>query len=113
MAWRVVRRSTRHAWTCVRELVGFIWATGMTANHQQVSPHWRAATISEIDRARRHEQPCLDSDHVLDAPRVRHPVVNGRVVVRDAKLTSMELPQPVERHNCLAADLAVAAACNR
>ena len=44
-------------WTCARELVGFIWATGITASHQQVSPHWGAATISEIDRARRYEQP--------------------------------------------------------
>ncbi|MEO7851379.1 MAG: hypothetical protein ABIR94_03860 [Rubrivivax sp.] len=77
-------------------MVGFIWATGMTASHQHVSPHWGAATISEIDRARRHEQPCVHSDHVLAAPRVRHSMVNGRVVVLDAKLTSMELPRPVE-----------------
>jgi cytosine/adenosine deaminase-related metal-dependent hydrolase len=35
-------------------------------------------------------------------PRVRHSVVNGRVVVRDGQLTTIELPLLVERHNALA-----------
>ena len=34
--------------------------------------------------------------------RVRHVVVNGRVVVRDAQLTTLELPELIERHNRLA-----------
>ena len=38
-------------------------------------------------------------------PRVRHSIVNGRVVVRDGQLTTIELPMLVERHNALAAQL--------
>lgn len=38
-------------------------------------------------------------------PRVRHSIVNGRVVVRDGRLTTIELPQLVERHNAFAASL--------
>jgi cytosine/adenosine deaminase-related metal-dependent hydrolase len=43
-------------------------------------------------------------------PRVRHSIVNGRVVVRDGRLTTLELPPLIERHNRLAAQLAEAAA---
>jgi len=42
-------------------------------------------------------------------PRVRHSIVNGRVVVRDGRLTTLELPLLVERHNALAAQLLGAA----
>ncbi len=42
-------------------------------------------------------------------PRVKHSVVNGRVVVRDGRITTLELPLLVERHNALAAQLAHAA----
>ncbi len=42
-------------------------------------------------------------------PRVQHSIVNGRVVVRDGRLTTLELPVLVERHNALAAQLAHAA----
>jgi cytosine/adenosine deaminase-related metal-dependent hydrolase len=38
-------------------------------------------------------------------PRVKHSVVNGRVVVRDARLATLELPVLIERHNRLAARL--------
>lgn len=38
-------------------------------------------------------------------PRVRHTVVNGRVVVRDGQLTTIDLPLHLERHNRLAAAL--------
>lgn len=41
-------------------------------------------------------------------PRVRHSVVDGRVVVRDGRLTTIELPILIERHNRLAKDLAEA-----
>jgi 8-oxoguanine deaminase len=40
------------------------------------------------------------------APRVRHSIVDGRVVVRDGRITTLELPMLVERHNALAAQLA-------
>ncbi len=42
-------------------------------------------------------------------PRVRHSIVNGRVVVRDGELTTVELPRVIERHNVLARQLAEAA----
>jgi cytosine/adenosine deaminase-related metal-dependent hydrolase len=42
-------------------------------------------------------------------PRIRHSIVNGRVVVRDGRITTIELPLLVERHNSLAAQLAHAA----
>lgn len=42
-------------------------------------------------------------------PRVGHSIVNGRVVVRDGRLATLELPHVVERHNRLARELADAA----
>jgi cytosine/adenosine deaminase-related metal-dependent hydrolase len=42
-------------------------------------------------------------------PRVKHSVVNGRVVVRDGQITTLELPVLIERHNALAAQLLQAA----
>ena len=42
-------------------------------------------------------------------PRVRHNIVNGRVVVRDGELTTLELPALMARHNTLAAELLNAA----
>ena len=39
-------------------------------------------------------------------PRVKHSIVNGRVVVRDGQLATLELPLLIERHNRLAAELA-------
>ena len=42
-------------------------------------------------------------------PRIKHSVVNGRVIVRDGRVTTLELPLLVERHNLLAAQLAHAA----
>ncbi len=41
-------------------------------------------------------------------PRVKHAVVDGRVVVRDGELTTLELPVLVERHNAFARQLASA-----
>ena len=47
---------------------------------------------------------------LLCAPaKARHTVVNGRVVVRDGQLTTLDLPPLIERHNRLALQLAVAA----
>ena len=42
-------------------------------------------------------------------PRVQHSIVNGRVVVRDGRLTTVDLPVLVERHNALARELVEAA----
>jgi 8-oxoguanine deaminase len=41
-------------------------------------------------------------------PRVAHSIVDGRVVVRDGQLTTLELPRLIERHNRLAARLVAA-----
>ena len=41
-------------------------------------------------------------------PRVTNSIVNGRVLVRDGQLTSLELPALIERHNQLAARLVAA-----
>ena len=38
-------------------------------------------------------------------PRVKHSMVNGRVVVRDGQLTTLDLPRLIERHNRLARQL--------
>jgi len=46
-------------------------------------------------------------------PRVKHSIVNGRVVVRDGRLASVDLPRLVERHNRLAKQLAEAAFSTR
>ena len=42
-------------------------------------------------------------------PRIAHSVVNGRVVVRDGRITTLEVPRLVARHNSLARELAHAA----
>jgi len=39
-------------------------------------------------------------------PRVKHSIVNGRVVVRDGRLATVDLPRLIEQHNRLARDLA-------
>ncbi|MBC8057744.1 MAG: 8-oxoguanine deaminase [Rhizobiales bacterium] len=39
-------------------------------------------------------------------PHIAHAIVNGRVVVRDGELVTLELPRLVERHNTLARELA-------
>jgi 8-oxoguanine deaminase len=46
-------------------------------------------------------------------PRIGHSIVNGRIVVRDGRITTLELPVLVERHNTLAAQLAGAAYSTR
>ena len=42
-------------------------------------------------------------------PRVKHSIVNGRVVVHDGQITTLELPRLISRHNGLARALADAA----
>ena len=41
-------------------------------------------------------------------PRVKHSIVNGRIVVRDGELTTVELPRLVAQHNALARELRAA-----
>ena len=41
-------------------------------------------------------------------PKVRHSIVNGRVVVRDGALTTVEVPRLVAQHNALARELRAA-----
>jgi cytosine/adenosine deaminase-related metal-dependent hydrolase len=41
-------------------------------------------------------------------PRITHSIVNGRVLVRDGQLTTLELPRLIERHNRLATQLVAA-----
>jgi len=43
-------------------------------------------------------------------PRIRHSIINGRVVVRDGRITTLDLPVHIERHNALAMQLVNAAA---
>jgi cytosine/adenosine deaminase-related metal-dependent hydrolase len=38
-------------------------------------------------------------------PRIKHAIVNGRVVVRDGRITTLDLPVIIERHNRLAQGL--------
>jgi cytosine/adenosine deaminase-related metal-dependent hydrolase len=42
-------------------------------------------------------------------PRIRHSIVHGRVVVRDGRITTLDLPVLIERHNALARQLCEAA----
>jgi len=46
-------------------------------------------------------------------PRIAHSIINGRVVVRDGRITTLELPLLVEKHNALAMQLAAAAFSTR
>ncbi len=68
--------------------------------------------LDEIGLSGAHHDP-LAALFFCHVPRVRHSVVNGRVVVRDGQLTTLELPKLIERHNRLAAELAMASSCAR
>ena len=46
-------------------------------------------------------------------PRVAHSIVNGRIVVHDGRLATLDLPRLIERHNRLAAELVAAAPASR
>jgi cytosine/adenosine deaminase-related metal-dependent hydrolase len=60
--------------------------------------------LDDIGMAGAHHDP-LAALFFCHVPRVRHVVVNGRVVVRDGALTTLELPALIERHNRLAGQL--------
>jgi cytosine/adenosine deaminase-related metal-dependent hydrolase len=60
--------------------------------------------LDDVGLAGAHHDP-LAALFFCHVPRVRHSVVNGRVVVRDGQLATLELPKLIERHNRLAATL--------
>jgi cytosine/adenosine deaminase-related metal-dependent hydrolase len=64
--------------------------------------------LDEIGMAGAQHDP-LAALLFCQVPRVRHSIVDGRVVVRDGQITTVELPMLIERHNALAAQLAQAA----
>ena len=61
--------------------------------------------LDEIGLAGAHHDP-LAALFFCHVPRVRHSIVHGRVVVRDGRLTTLDLPRLIERHNRLAGQLA-------
>jgi cytosine/adenosine deaminase-related metal-dependent hydrolase len=64
--------------------------------------------LNEIGLTGAHHDP-LAALLFCHVPRVSLNVVQGRVVVRDGELTTVELPRLIERHNRLAAELAATA----
>ena len=60
--------------------------------------------LDDIGLAGAHHDP-LAALFFCHVPRVKHSIVNGRVVVRDGRITTLELPVLIERHNRLAAEL--------
>ncbi|MEO8125344.1 MAG: 8-oxoguanine deaminase [Burkholderiales bacterium] len=68
--------------------------------------------LDEIGLAGAQHDP-LAALFFCHVPRVKHSVVNGRVVVRDGRITTVELPPLIERHNALARTLAESASAAR
>ena len=68
--------------------------------------------LDEIGMAGAQHDP-LAALLFCQVPRVRHSVVDGRRVVRDGQLATLELPALAERHNRLARSLAQAASSTR
>jgi 8-oxoguanine deaminase len=60
--------------------------------------------LNEIGMAGAGHDP-LAALMFCNVPRVQHSIVNGRVVVRDGQLTTVDLPTVIERHNRLSAVL--------
>ncbi|MBN8509208.1 MAG: 8-oxoguanine deaminase [Burkholderiales bacterium] len=60
--------------------------------------------LDDVGVAGAHHDP-LAALFFCHVPRVRHTVVNGRIVVRDGQLATIDLPVHLERHNRLAASL--------
>jgi 8-oxoguanine deaminase len=64
--------------------------------------------LDDIGMAGAHHDP-LAALFFCHVPRVRHSVVNGRMVVRDGQLLTIDLPVHLERHNRLARELTLPA----
>ncbi|MGY0197671.1 8-oxoguanine deaminase [Leptothrix sp. BB-4] len=60
--------------------------------------------LDTIGMAGAHHDP-LAALFFCHVPQVRHSIVNGRVVVRDGVLATVDLPRLIERHNRLATSL--------
>ncbi|MDP3519404.1 MAG: 8-oxoguanine deaminase [Hydrogenophaga sp.] len=60
--------------------------------------------LDEIGLAGAHHDP-LAALFFCHVPRVKHSIVHGRVVVRDGRLQTLDLPVLLERHNRLARQL--------
>ncbi len=60
--------------------------------------------LDEIGLAGAHHDP-LAALFFCHVPRVQHSIVHGRVVVRDGRLQTVDLPVLLERHNRLAREL--------
>ncbi len=60
--------------------------------------------LDTIGLAGAHHDP-LAALFFCHVPQVRHSIVNGRVVVRDGVLATVDLPRLIERHNRLATSL--------
>ena len=60
--------------------------------------------LDTIGLAGAHHDP-LAALFFCHVPQVRHSIVNGRVVVRDGVLATLDLPRLIERHNRLATSL--------
>jgi cytosine/adenosine deaminase-related metal-dependent hydrolase len=60
--------------------------------------------LDEIGLAGAHHDP-LAALFFCHVPRVQHNIVHGRVVVRDGRLQTVDLPVLLERHNRLAREL--------
>jgi cytosine/adenosine deaminase-related metal-dependent hydrolase len=60
--------------------------------------------LDEIGLAGAGDDP-LAALLLCQVPRVRHAVVNGRVVVRDGQLTTLDLPALLRQHNELSTRL--------
>ena len=63
--------------------------------------------LDEIGMAGAGHDP-LAALFLCHVPRVRHSIVNGRCVVRDGQLQTLDLPPHIERHNRLARELVLA-----
>lgn len=80
-------------------------APGMTADIVTIG-------LDEIGLAGAQHDP-LAALLFCHVPKVRHTIVNGRLVVRDGELTTVDLPSLITRHNRLAGELADAAYSSR
>jgi cytosine/adenosine deaminase-related metal-dependent hydrolase len=71
-----------------------------------------SVALDDIGLAGAHHDP-LAALLFCHVPRVKHSIVNGRVVVRDGQIATLDLPALIARHNKLAGDLAAAAYATR
>jgi len=71
-----------------------------------------SVALDDIGLTGAHHDP-LAALLFCHVPRVKHSIVNGRVVVRDGQIATLDLPALIARHNRLAGELAAAAYATR